>query len=53
MRKFIGTTLLIAGLASAASAAGIITVPEIDSATAVSAITLIAGAALVIKARKK
>ncbi|HET7184532.1 MAG TPA: hypothetical protein VFI82_07590 [Terriglobales bacterium] len=52
MRKLIGTTLLIAGLASAASA-GINVVPEIDSATAVSAITLIAGAVLVIKARKK
>ena len=52
MRKLIGTTLLIAGLASAAFAGGA-TVPEIDATTAISAITLITGAALVIRSRKK
>jgi hypothetical protein len=52
MKKLIGIGLFIAGLCSAAFA-GIVSAPEIDSATAVSAITLITGAALVIKARKK
>jgi hypothetical protein len=53
MRKLVGTTLLIAGLASAAFAGAIATVPEIDAATAISAITLVAGAALVIRSRKR
>ncbi|HET7184535.1 MAG TPA: hypothetical protein VFI82_07605 [Terriglobales bacterium] len=52
MRKLIGTALLIAGLSSAAIA-GTFTVPEIDAATAVSAITLVAGALLIIRGRKK
>jgi hypothetical protein len=51
MQKLIGMALLIAGLGSRAFA--ITGVPEIDGATAVSAITLVIGAVLVIRGRKK
>jgi hypothetical protein len=51
MQKLIGMALLIAGLASRAFAS--VGVPEIDGATAVSAITLVTGAALIIRGRKK
>jgi len=53
VQKLIGMTLLILGVTGAAFAGGLAVVPEIDGATAVSAITLATGAALILKARKK
>jgi hypothetical protein len=52
MQKLIGMALLIAGLASRAFASPV-AVPEIDGATAVSAITLVTGAVLVMRGREK
>jgi hypothetical protein len=51
MQKMIGITLMVAGLTSAAFA--FTSVPEIDGSTAVSALTLLSGAMLVIRGRKK
>jgi len=51
MSKILAITLFVLGL-SCAAFAGVPT-PEIDGATAISAITLITGAALIIKSRKK
>ncbi len=51
MQKILGMTLIVLGLCSAALASRI--VPEIDGATASSAIALISGAVLVIRGRKK
>ncbi|MGZ4821283.1 MAG: hypothetical protein ACXVY9_07475 [Terriglobales bacterium] len=50
MQKMIGIALMVAGLTSAAFASA---VPEIDGSTAVSALTLLSGAMLVIRGRKK
>jgi hypothetical protein len=50
--KFTGLVMLLMGMAGFASA-GIITVPEIDPATGVGALTLLAGGLLVIRGRKK
>ena len=52
MKKVFGTMLLIVGLSSLALAGNVIA-PEIDGASAISALTLISGAALVIKSRKR
>ena len=51
MQKVLGMLLVIAGLCSVAAATSV-TVPEIDGSTAASALTLLTGAALVIRARK-
>jgi LPXTG-motif cell wall-anchored protein len=51
MQKIIGIGLMVAGLTSAAFAFN--GVPEIDGSTAVSALTLLSGAMLVIRRRKK
>lgn len=53
MQKILGMTLMVVGLCSAAFAGRIGAVPEIDATTAVSALTLISGATLVIRARKR
>ena len=50
MKRILGMALVVAGLCSAAAA--VTAVPEIDGSTAVSAITLLSGVALVIRARK-
>jgi hypothetical protein len=50
MQKVLGMLLVVAGLCSVACAS--IAVPEIDGSTAASALTLLTGAALVIRARK-
>ena len=50
--KFVGITLLLLGLSSAAMALGT-TVPEISPASAGSALALIAGAVLVMRGRRK
>jgi len=53
MPRILGWMLLGAGTAAVAMAAAITTVPEIDPATGVAAMTLLAGAALVIRGRRK
>jgi hypothetical protein len=45
-------SLLVLGLATSAYA-GQINVPEVDASTATGAITLISGAALVLRSRRK
>lgn len=52
MRKLIGMMMLLMG-GSAIALAGTVTTPEIDVATGASALTLLAGAVLVIRSRKK
>jgi len=52
MRKFIAVMLLVLGT-STVSMAGIHVVPEIDPTTGVAAVALIAGAALIIRGRRK
>lgn len=52
MLKLISLTFLLAGAASSAFA-GSVTVPEIDGASAVSAIVLLSGGLLVLRARRK
>ena len=52
MKKAIGVLFVIAGTSVVAMAAGV-TVPEINPASAVSALALLGGAVLVIRARLK
>jgi hypothetical protein len=52
MRNFIAVMLLVLGT-STVSMAGIQVVPEIDSTTGAAAVALIAGAALIIRGRRK
>ena len=52
MMKITGTILLLMGMAGFAFA-GQIATPEIDAATGVAALTLLTGALLVIRGRKK
>jgi hypothetical protein len=52
MSKAVGFILLVLGTAGAGLAAAI-AAPEIDAGSAVSALALISGAALVIRGRKK
>jgi hypothetical protein len=52
MMKTTGTILLLMGMAGFAFA-GHIATPEIDAATGVGALTLLSGALLVIRGRKK
>jgi hypothetical protein len=53
MKNYIGLALLLVGSAGFAVAGGIPTVPEIDAATGVGALTLLSGALLVIRGRRK
>jgi hypothetical protein len=53
MLKILGLTLLGAGTAAIAMAAAFTTVPEIDPSTGVAALSLLAGAVLVIRGRRK
>jgi hypothetical protein len=50
--KFLGLSLLLAGAASFAFA-GVAVAPEIDGASAVSAVVLLSGGLLVLRARRK
>ena len=52
MAKLLGLAAVLMGTASALIAAGS-AVPEIDGSTAISAVALVAGALLVIRARRK
>ncbi len=52
MLKLIGFSLLVAGTASVALA-GVNIAPEIDGASAVSAVVLLSGGLLVLRARRK
>ena len=52
MSKFIGFSLLLIGAASSALA-GPATAPEIDGASAASAIVLLSGGLLVLRAHRK
>jgi hypothetical protein len=52
MRNFVGLAVLLLAMSGFAFAC-IPTVPEIDAASGVGALTLLAGGLLVIRARKK
>ena len=52
MYKLLGLSLLLAGAASSAFALDAIA-PEIDGASAVSAVVLLSGGLLVLRARRK
>ena len=52
MQKVLGFVLMVTGL-SAVAMAGTTAVPEISPATAVSALTVLTGAVLVIRGRRK
>ena len=52
MKKFVGVLLLVIG-ASSSMMAAVIAAPEIDPATGVSALTLLSGAIMVMRARRK
>ncbi len=52
MRKLLGFSLLLAG-ASATCVAGAVPTPEVDPASGSAALTLIAGALLIIRGRRK
>jgi hypothetical protein len=49
--KIVGTALLLIGVSQFASA-GVFTTPELDPATGVSALVLLSGALLIIRARR-
>jgi hypothetical protein len=51
--KTIGLMMLLAGLAGSAVAGGLVAAPEIDSASALGALTLLSGALLVIRGRQR
>jgi len=52
MSQFFGFSLLLVGASSFAFAGGVIA-PEIDGASAVSAVALLSGGLLVLRARRK
>jgi hypothetical protein len=52
VNKLFGMALLLVSVSQFASAGPTVTTPEIDSATAVSGLALLAGALLVIRARR-
>jgi hypothetical protein len=52
MKNYIGLALLLIGSAGMVSAGFVPTVPEIDVATGVGALTLLAGGLLVIRGRR-
>jgi len=51
--KILGMMLLVAGMSGAAMAGWIATVPEIDAGSGVSALSLLSGALLVMKSRRR
>lgn len=51
--KTIGLMTLLVGLAGSALAGGLVAAPEIDSASALGALTLLSGALLVIRGRRR
>ena len=52
MQKVLGLALMMVG-ASSALMAGTINVPEIDASTGASALAIVAGGILVLRARRK
>ena len=52
MSKLVGLSLLVAGAANFAFA-GLVIAPEIDGSSAASAIVLLSGGLLVLRARRK
>ena len=52
MQKILGLALIIVG-ASSALMAGAVAVPEIDASTGASALAILAGGILVLRARRK
>ena len=52
MSKFIGFSLLLVGAANVALAGGVVA-PEIDGASAASAVVLLSGGLLILRARRK
>ncbi len=52
MQKILGLALMMVG-ASSALLAGAIAVPEIDASTGASALAILAGSILVLRARRK
>jgi len=53
VRKLVGMALLLVGLSHFANAVASVGVPEMDSATGVSALVLLSGALLIIRARRR
>ncbi len=51
--RLLGLVLIVAGLVSSAFAGTPVTVPEIDATSAVAGITVVGGALLVLRARRK
>ncbi len=52
MRKFIGTAVVLIGIAGSAFGA-VTAVPEVDSSTAVAALALLGGGLLILNTRRK
>jgi hypothetical protein len=53
MRNLLAVGLLIVGMSSILNAGLNVTAPEVDATSAMSAIALLAGAAVVIRGRRK
>ena len=53
MQRLLGMALIVVSLSGAGFAAITISAPEIDGMTAISAISLIAGAVMVVRSRRK
>jgi len=51
MTKIAGMMLLLLGVAGLANASGVVSAPEIDPASGVSALALLSGALLIIRSR--
>lgn len=51
--KTIGLVMLLVGLAGSVMAGGPVATPEIDSTTAMGALTLLSGALLVVRGRRR
>jgi opacity protein-like surface antigen len=51
--KSLGLVLLLVGLSSSAFAADVVAAPEISAASGAPAVTLLSGALLVIRGRRK
>jgi hypothetical protein len=53
IRKFFAMALLLVGVSQFASAINPVSTPELDSATGVSALVLLSGALLILRARRR
>jgi len=53
LKRFAITTILLAGIHAVALAGTGVAAPEIDAATGVAAVTLLAGAVLIIRGRRR